>query len=345
MRALVVEAPGQFGVQEVPKPSLREGCVLLRVKACGVCGSDFSRIFGHGAHRLPLIPGHEFSGVVEELAEGVDEKWQGKRVAVFPLIPCRRCAMCSVGEYAQCAAYDYLGSRSDGAFAEYVVVPTWNLLPIPDQVSFEEAAMMEPAAVALHALRLGGLTGGMSVVIFGAGPIGLLLAHWAKALGCTTVCLVDIDPLRLDYAKCLGFFDLFDAREDGIVSRLLDKTGGGADLVIEGSGSSAAFEQTMQAARPFGTVVLMGNPLGEMKLSQQAYWAIMRKQLHVRGTWNSSYGESSHNDWATTLDFLAAKKLCVCHLVTHRPTLEELPTLLKSVVTREVFTCKVMALP
>ncbi len=345
MKACVLQSAGDFSTQHVPDPVPRKETVVLRVGACGVCGSDLPRIFGNKAHSLPLIPGHEFSGTVVELGEGVDSSWSRKRVTVFPLIPCRRCAMCEMGEYAQCSAYDYLGSRSDGAFAEYVAVPVWNLLPIPDEVTFEEAAMTEPAAVALHALRLGEITGGDTVVIFGAGPIGLMLARWAHVFGASLVCLVDIDPSRLEFARCLGMENLVDGKDDHVLEHLRDRTNGGPDLVIEGSGASSAFEQAMLVTRPFGRVVLMGNPAGEMCLSQQAYWALMRKQLSVRGTWNSVFGASFRNEWKTTVQFLAEKRFCVCNLITHRPSLDELPGLLQAMVRREVFTCKVMCLP
>ena len=170
MKACVLHAIGDLRTEEVTVPVPGPGWVLVKVAACGVCGSDIPRVFEKGTYRFPLIPGHEFAGVVDAVGEGVDAARIGQRAAVFPLVPCMRCAMCAVGAYAQCADYDYLGSRCDGAFAEYVVAPEWNLVPVPDGLSLEEAAMCEPAAVAAHALRQAKIDLGATVAIFGAGP-------------------------------------------------------------------------------------------------------------------------------------------------------------------------------
>lgn len=134
MKACVLHDIGDLRLEDVPTPMPKSGEVLIRVAACGVCGSDIPRIFTKGTHRFPIIPGHEFSGVVAAVGAGVADSWKDRRVAVFPLIPCRKCAACGIGAFAQCEDYDYLGSRRDGAFAEYVVAPEWNLLPISGPV-------------------------------------------------------------------------------------------------------------------------------------------------------------------------------------------------------------------
>lgn len=342
MKACVLHAVNDLRFEEVPTPEPAAGEVLLRVAACGVCGSDIPRIFEKGTYHFPTIPGHEFAGVVAAAGRGADGLRVGKRCAVFPLMPCRRCAMCAVGAYAQCANYDYLGSRSDGAFAEYVCVPEWNLLPVPDAVSLEAAAMVEPAAVAAHALRQASVDVGDSVLVFGAGPIGLLLAQWAEAWGAADVLLVDIDGERLRFAREQGVQHLFDPRTGDVAEWARTRTGHGPDVVIEGSGSSAAFEQCMECARPFGRVVLMGNPTGEMRLSQQGYWAILRKELRVSGTWNSCYTDLPRNEWQLALDFMALGKLRPEALVTHRCTLETLHAHLVMLRGRTAFANKVL---
>ncbi len=342
MNACVLHAVGDLRFESLKTPMPRKGEVLLRVAACGVCGSDLPRVFSKGTYSFPMIPGHEFAGVVENTGPEVDSAWIGRRVAVFPLIPCRRCAPCAVGAYAQCQDYDYLGSRSNGAFAEFVCVPEWNLLPVPGDVSLEEAALAEPAAVAVHALRRAGLDIGDTVLIFGAGPIGLMLGKWAEAWGASKVMLVDIDREKLRFAKKLGFLHLLDARDADVPQWVMNKTGRGADVVIEGSGSSAAFEQSMACARPFGAVVLMGNPAGPMTLSQNAYWAILRKELRVLGTWNSSYTDLPRNEWTLALEAMESGKLDVTPLITHRTGLDGLPALLAMMQARTVFFNKVM---
>ena len=127
--------------------------MLIAVKACGICGSDIPRAYRDGAHNMPLVIGHEFSGCVSAVCDGVSSEWIGKNVGVFPLIPCRKCKPCLNRQYEMCRHYDYLGSRSNGGFAEYVTVPEWNIIELPEGVSYEAAAMIEPMAVAVHAMR------------------------------------------------------------------------------------------------------------------------------------------------------------------------------------------------
>ena len=345
MKACVLHAVNDLRFEEVADPEPESGQVLIRVKACGVCGSDVPRVFEKGTYHFPTIPGHEFAGDVAAVGPGGDLSLVGKAVAVFPLIPCKKCPACEVGAFAQCEDYDYLGSRSDGAFAELVCAPVWNLVEMPPGVSFEEAAMTEPAAVAAHALRRAGVDIGDAVLIFGAGPIGLMLASWAKVWGAGKILLADIDDSKLEFARRKGFDCVLNPGKGDLLRWVKDMTGRGADIVVEGSGSSAAFEQCMPAARTFGKVVLMGNPAGEMKLSQEAYWAIMRRELTVYGTWNSSYCGLPKNEWRLALDSMASGQLDVKPLITHRVSIEELPDALVMMRDRTEFFNKVMCIP
>jgi len=342
MKACVLHAIGDLRLDDVPTPMPREGEVLLRVGACGVCGSDIPRVFTKGTYSFPTIPGHEFAGTVAAVGAGVDSALVGKRAAVFPLVPCRRCAACAIGAYAQCVDYDYIGSRCDGAFAEYVCVPEWNLLLLPRDLSMEEAAMVEPAAVAAHALRRGGVDLGDEVLIFGAGPIGLLVAAWAKAWGAGRVLMVDVDVEKLRFARKLGHEHLFDASKGDPVAWVANKTSRGADLVIEASGSGKAADHAMRCARAFGRVVLLGNPAGDMTFSQDGYWAMLRKELKVLGAWNSVYADLPRNEWRLTLDYMAAGKLDVRPLITHRTSLEGLSQHLEMMRDRSAFSNKIL---
>ena len=153
MKAWVLHNINDLRYESVDKPQLSDQEVLVAVKAAGICGSDIPRIYQTGAHRHPLILGHEFSGVVEKIGAGVEPFWEGKRVGIFPLIPCGSCLPCSRQQYEMCRSYSYLGSRRDGGFAQYAVVPKENLISLPDGVTYEEAAMLEPMAVAVHAMR------------------------------------------------------------------------------------------------------------------------------------------------------------------------------------------------
>lgn len=342
MKACVLHAVGDLRVDEVPTPMPREGEVLLRVGACGVCGSDIPRVFSKGTYRFPTIIGHEFSGSITAVGGGVDPAMVGRRAAVFPLIPCFRCAACEAGAYAQCEDYDYLGSRSDGGFAEYVRVPVWNLVLLPAEVSLEAAAMVEPAAVAAHALRRGKLELGDQVLIFGAGPIGLLVAMWAKLLGAAKILLVDVDVEKLRFARKLGYDHLYDATQGDVPAWVKRKSQHGPDLVIEASGSAAAYAQAMLCARIFGRVVLLGNPPGDMGISQEAYWAILRKELQVLGTWNSAYANLPRNEWEMVVKYMESGAFDVSPLITHRVGLGELNQHLAMMRDRSAFSNKIL---
>lgn len=342
MKACVLHAVGDLRCEAVPEPVPAPGIVLVAVRACGVCGSDIPRVFEKGTYRFPTIPGHEMAGKAVAVGAGVRADLAGTAVAVFPLIPCRACPACEIGAYAQCADYDYLGSRCDGGFAEYLAAPEWNLQPIPAGVSYEAAAMAEPAAVAAHALRQAALDLGDTVAIFGAGPIGVMLAMWARIWGAARILLIDIDDARLAFARQLGFASTFNPRTGDAAAWIRDTTQHGADVVVEASGSSAAFEQSMLSARTFGRVVLMGNPAGEMRLSQKAYWAILRNELKVSGTWNSAYCALPRNEWRLALDAMASGALNVEPLITHRVSLPELPEAMAAMRDRRVFMNKLM---
>ncbi|MCX5770281.1 MAG: galactitol-1-phosphate 5-dehydrogenase [Candidatus Hydrogenedentes bacterium] len=348
MKACVLHGVADLRYEEVPTPSPRPGEVLVEVKACGVCGSDIPRVFSKGTYRFPIIPGHEFAGIVAAAGpDGTGAGLVGRPVTVFPLIPCRNCPACDAGAFAQCAGYDYLGSRSDGAFAEYVRVPQWNLVPLPDGVTFEEAAMTEPCAVALHAVRRASVEPGDTVLIMGAGPIGLMVAMWARIDGAGRVLLADIDDAKLEFAQRLGFDRTFNPARSGTVPAagaawVQDTTALGANVAIDAAGTAAAVEACLTAARIFGRVVLLGNPPGDMTLSQDAYWAILRKELQIRGTWNSTRTELRGNEWQTSLDFIAAKRLPLKDLITHRVPLEKLPDALQMMRNKKTFFNKVI---
>lgn len=318
MKACVLHAVGDLRYEEVDKPVPKHGEVLLKVRASGICGSDMGRVFVKGTYHFPTIPGHEFSGEIVGLGDGVDELLAGRRAAVFPLLPCRACDMCEVGQYASCRRYDYLGSRSDGGFAEYVTVPVWNLVPADDALSFEQAAMAEPAAVSLHAMGTAGVDMGDAVAIFGAGPIGLMLAEFAKVQGALNVILLDIDQSKINFAKKLGYEHVYDSGQKDYADAVMDATAGrGADVCVEGSGASSALAGCLRVCKPLGRVVLMGNPIGDIALKQKDYWEILRKQLTLTGTWNSSYTQQK-NDWQTAIDAMASGTLNVRRFITHR---------------------------
>jgi len=343
MKACVLHGIGDLRHQEVPAPEPGKGEVLVKIKASGVCGSDVPRVFTKGTYSFPTIPGHEFAGQIVALGEGTDPALLNQKAAVFPLLPCMKCESCQIGEYAQCKNYNYFGSRCDGGFAEYISVPVWNLVPVPENLSYEEAAMAEPAAVAIHALRQASVEIGDQVAIFGAGPIGLMLARWAEAWGAGKVLLVDIDRGKTEFARKLGFQYVWNSADGDAVQWIEEVTGGrGADVAVEGAGVSVTLEQCLKCTRAFGRVVAMGNPAGDMKLSQKAYWELLRKQLRIYGTWNSSYVSLPKNDWKLAIDAMAQGKIDVKPFITHRCTLEQCNPAMEMMRDRKEFFNKVM---
>ena len=324
MKAVVLTATNTLEIEERPMPAREADEVILRVRAAGICGSDLPRVFSGKVYHFPLVLGHEFAG---EVVDAEDPALIGTHAAVFPLLPCRKCAMCAEEEYPLCADYDYYGSRRDGAMEEYLAVKIWNLIPAPAGLSFEEAAMCEPAAVARHAVMRANLKGGERVLVFGAGPIGLMLGQWAMSMGAASVAYADIDERKLAFAEEMGFTRQAEGER--------------YDVIIEGAGAPSALQGAIAAAEPFGRLVLMGNAARDMDIPQPVYQQILRKQLTLSGTWNSSYN-SRINDWKAALEAMASGALNAKALITHTFPLEETRAAFDLMGDRKEFFNKVM---
>lgn len=327
MMAWILHENGRLCFETTEKPVQGEGEVLIRVKAVGVCGSDIPRIYRGGAYFYPLIPGHEFAGVVAETGADVDEGLRGRRVGVFPLIPCGVCGPCRKKQYEMCRNYSYTGSRRNGAFAEYVAVPAKNLIALPEEVSFEEAAMLEPMAVAVHAMRRIQPAAQDTAVVCGLGTIGLFLLMFLKEAGVERILAIGNKELQKQMAGKLGLpeGDYCDSRRQDAVEWLMERTGGcGADLFFECVGKNETYAQAVRAAAPSGKIMLVGNPASDMALPRDVYWRILRNQLTVMGTWNSSFLHEPEDDWNYVLGRLAKKRITPADMITHRFALEEL---------------------
>lgn len=329
MKAYVLHGIGDLRCEDRPVPELPSGWALVKVLAAGICSSDIPRIFEKGTYHFPTIPGHEFSGRVEAVRGEADSGWIGKRVGVFPLIPCKKCASCLKGQYETCENYDYLGSRRDGGFAEYAAVPVWNLLELPDTVSDVQGALLEPAAVALHAVRRAEISKGDNVCVVGTGAIGLLAGQWANIRGAGRVAVKGRGEAKRSLAESCG------------LEYLVDAAGEQFDRVIEAVGSETALAESIQLTAPGGRLVLMGNPDGPRCLSQDAYWRILRKQLTLTGTWNSSYG-SEGSDWVETVRAMDRGKLRVQEMASHVVGGAELAKGLKIMKEKAVPYCKIV---
>lgn len=334
MEAARLHSIGDLRCDEVHIPTPRGQELLIRVGACGICGSDLPRVFAHGSSngKYPITIGHEFSGEVVAVGEDAPQDLIGKRGAVFPLIPCRQCDPCLTGSYAMCEDYDYLGSRRDGGFAEYCLLPSaWHLIP-SQNASMEALAMTEPACVAQHAVRRAQVKAGQFLVIYGAGPIGIMAARWAKLFG-AEVLLVDIADDKIAFAQGKGLAAVNSLKED--VSEAVRRRHDGklADAAIEGTGAGPALAGCVRCVRPKGTIALLGNPAGETKLPNEIHSMMLRKEVNIHGVWNSSRAPYPIDEWAYTVRMMDEGKLQVEDLITDRLTLRQLPAAMEAIRT------------
>ena len=336
MKAWVLHEVGDIRFEDVDRPELMEDEVLVSVKAVGICGSDIPRIYQTGAHRMPLIPGHEFAGEVVQTASAADNALLGERVGIFPLIPCKKCRPCRQLKYEMCRAYSYLGSRTGGGFAEYVAVPRWNLVRLPQNVSFEEAAMLEPMAVAVHAMRRIEPTEKACVVVCGLGTIGQLLVMFLRERGVQNLLVIGNKEFQKQKVLKMGLSEAnyCDVGTQDVREWLMGKTEGyGADVFFECVGQNKTAAQAVDLTAPSGRICMVGNPHSDMLFMQDIYWKILRHQLTITGSWNSSYfgdpalgcaDKAAEDDWQYVVRKLEQKSVDPAAVISHRFSLEDL---------------------
>jgi len=325
MRAVRLFAPGDLRCVETDRPVIKEDDdVIIKIKACGVCGSDIIRVMEKGAYYHPITIGHEFSGIVDQISNKVDSIKPGDRVTVMPLVPCGKCKYCMIGEYVACDDYAYYGSRMDGAMAEYIKVSESNLLPLPINVDFEEGAATDPVSVALHAIRKINLEPGQNIVVFGMGAIGLVAIQWLKEMGAGTVIAVDIQDEKLELAKKLGADIIINGKKDEVIPLLELKIGtDNIDAAVELAGNKFTQVQVIDAVRKMGTVVYCGISYSDLTLPNPSLTKILRGELIIKGSWNSSIAPLPISEWKTSLDFINRGKLKINPIISHRYRLEE----------------------
>lgn len=330
MKAWVLHGVDDLRYEDIDMPAVNRKEVLVNVKAAGICGSDIPRAYKTGAHRHPLVLGHEFSGRV---VEGSDSVWAGKRVGIFPLIPCKKCGPCMKKQYEMCRNYNYLGSRTHGGFAEFVAVPEENLIELPERTTYEQAAMLEPMAVAVHAMRRGfSLVGKpnvseLNVAVWGLGTIGLLLIMFLKQAGVKNIYAIGNKDFQRDKMIELGLTgdNYCDSRNSDGHRWLMEKTGDyGVSLFFECVGKNEIVSEAVESAMPAGALVLVGNPYSDMTLEKQTYWKILRNQLKVTGTWNSSFTGEEDDDWHYVIECLRKETIAPEKLISHRYPMKEL---------------------
>lgn len=341
MRAAVLEDRGVLRVRDVPDAVAGPGEVLLEVRAAAVCGSDIHR-FARGHRSYPVILGHEAAGTVAEAGEGVDRGLVGRRAILVPLVPDHACGQCRAGRFSACTGYTFVGSRRDGAFARLVAVPARNVLPFPDTLPFEEAALVEPATVARHLIDLGGLTPGGSAIVLGAGSIGLMLIQWLRALGAGLVIATDMVDENLEAARALGADVALHPARDGVADEVRRRTGAGVDLALEASGSPAALAQVVEVTRPRGTVVLGGNQPPEASLPMAFVEALMRRELTLTGGFMSYSAPWPGSEWTDSLAAALERRLDLPAMVSHRLPLSEAPRVFEEVAAHRLAHRKIV---
>jgi L-iditol 2-dehydrogenase len=265
MKAAFLYKPGDIRIEDMDVPEPKDNEALLKIKAVGVCGSDvhFFEVgrIGDFIVKEPLILGHECAGEVVEIGRNVSKVKIGDRVAVEAGVPCRKCEYCRTGRYNLCKDVTFLATPPfHGAYREYMTHAEDFLFKLPDNMSYEEGAMIEPLSVGTYAAERGNVNIRNTVAIIGAGTIGLMTLQAVKARGATDVIITDLEPFRLDLAKKLGATYTINAKETDAVQRVLELTNGGADVVMEAVGAPVTIQQTIKMAKPGATIVFIGMP-------------------------------------------------------------------------------------
>lgn len=341
MKALVIEADQVLTYKDVPVPEITDDEVLIRVHACGICGSDIPRVLHGGVHFYPITVGHEFSGEIVKCGSKVQKFELGQRVTAAPLIPCRCCDECEQGNPAMCTHYSFIGSRQDGAMAEYVRVPARNVVPITDSVTWQQAACIEPITVALHGVeRIGTLKSGMTALVYGCGTIGMLTLQCLKAKGIERIYAIDIDDAKLEMAMKLGAYKALNSKKVDIPAYFQEH--GSVDYAFETAGVPFLQAQILELVKKHGSIVYVGTAHGSVTLDSPVFEKILRGELHVTGSWMSYSAPFPGSEWQAAAEFLASGKVKVDDIITHQFPLSAGMEAFKTLTDRTSGAIKVM---
>ncbi len=346
MQAAVYRGVNDVRLETVPVPAIGPGEMLVRVHSCGVCGTDLKKI-STGSHSAPRIFGHETSGVIAAVGEGVRGYRPGDRVMVFHHIPCRQCFYCQNKTFAQCATYKKVGctagfEASGGGFAEYVRVMDWivqyGTVRIPDNVSFEQACFVEPVNTCLKGIEALHLRAGEKVLTIGQGPIGIILSVLARRTGATLI-TSDLYPERLRIGSSFGLDLTIDASRVNVVERVRELTEGrGADAVILGVGGNSLIRTAMDAARPGGRVLLFAQTQHGEAMIDPAAICVDEKTLV--GSYSASVDLQEDS-----VRFVMDREMDLERLVSHRFPLSESPQALDLAAHPQPSSMKIVIQP
>lgn len=316
MLALQIPEVGKLSLVNTGKPEVRPRTLLLRVAASGICGTDPHILHGLYPANLPLIPGHEYAGVVESVGDGVDGFAPGDHVAVDPNILCGVCDFCRRGKVHLCKNLVALGVNIPGGFAEFCVVPVSQAFKIPKSLPLAHAALAEPVACCLRGVDLAGITSGDRVVIFGAGPMGAIILQLARMQGASQVIMIDPQEGRRKRAEALGASWVIDPAKEAIGAAIRSQYPDGAEVVFDCSGNVEAVRETLGVVMRGGTVMLYGVCHKDHNIEINPFW-VNDNEITIRGSYNNP------NTMARALDLLASGRLDAGAVVTDRYPLDK----------------------
>ena len=342
MKALLLSKYKRLEVTDLPVPRAEPDEVLVRVAACGICGSDVHGYDGSSGRRIPpIVMGHEAAGRIAAIGSRVTGFAEGDRVTFDSTISCGACGYCRRGEINLCDNRQVLGVscgdyRRSGAFAEFVAVPSRIVYRLPDNLSFEEAAMLEAVSVAIHAVSLAPVSANSTALVVGAGMIGLLIVQVLRAAGCSRILVTDIDSSRLKLAQDLGAHAVLNAKL-GVARQVGKLTGGaGVDAAMEAVGHTDSVNASIESVRKGGTVVLVGNIAPEVMLPLQK---VVTRQIRLQGSCASA------GEYPRAMELLASGAIQVKNLITAIAPLAEGPLWFERLHTREPNLMKVILRP
>ena len=328
MKAIVKTGPKPgIELMEVPVPKPGPGDVLIKVEAAAICGTDMhyfhwnksGQEFGEKYNiSWPMVLGHECSGTIVEVGEGVTDRQVGQRVAIETHIPCGTCFNCQNDMAHNCSNMAIYGTSTDGCFASYTTAPAKVTFVLPDEMSFEEGALLEPTGVAMRAVELSEVQPGDTVVVNGCGPIGMLTIVLLKAGNAARVIATDLDEYRLGIAEKLGAITINPTKVDAVAKiQELTASRGGADIVIETSGAVPAYKTIFDFLRLEGRLITVGHPGGEIPVN-------VAKNINTKGlTIKGVFGRKIWKTWWNVASLISSKKIDVLSVVTHRFTLDQ----------------------
>lgn len=342
MKALLYTAPYTLEYTDWPEPQVGDDDILVRVKACGICGSDVAGHTGRTGRRLPpLIMGHEAAGVVERMGRNVTGFAPGDRICFDSTVYCNQCAACKKGQYNRCVKRQVLGVsvpefKRHGAFAEFVAVPHWICAKLPEGMSFVQACLLEPASIGTHAANRPPISRGDTAVVLGAGTIGLFILQAARLRGAKVIAC-DINDFRLDLAKQVGADACINSAKANLNDAIQKRTAGcGADVTFEAVGFGETFRQAISITKTGGAIVAVGNLQKETEFNLQE---LVSRELAFIGSYASA------GEFRTCIDLIASGKINVGPLISEVLPLKEGPAAFKRLLEGKENLLKIVLEP